>query len=303
VSHLTESLLGALVDGDLRPGLLDDVVAHAAACPPCRERVEAERWTRCRLAAAGDLRPSEDLTARLLAMSAHGALRSSSDWPEASRAPWRGRRRMAWLGAVAVTGAAAVGGLYVLGGPVRPGLDPADIAMAAAQVPASSTVRAVAADSGAAAFVGAVDADADGTAAALAWMREEGWTTPAVVPATLVVSDLRYAPDGMLVMELAGQESLVTVLEWRGTLEDAVLSDAMPLELGGGDAYLVSTAPWTAVKQSGAVAVAVVCRGSLHAGRQVMAAIPYAEPGSGPVVRIARGWQALMATTARPAGR
>lgn len=298
MSHLSESLLGTLVDGRLRPDQADDVVAHVAACPRCRDRVLAERATRCILATAGDLRPSPDLTARLLAMGISGAVPAGYGPPDLPRSRGPARRLLVWFGAVAVSGATALGGLYVLGGDLPPGLDSSDIASAAVPVlPAAQRVPAAAAVP--ATFIGV----ADRTSTTLAWLREGGWSVPAVVPATLEVVDVRQSPEGVLVVELAGQDSSVLVLQWRGTLDPSVLTTSLPLRPGGGDAHLVSTAPWTAVKQSGAVAVAVVCHGPLHHGRQVMAAIPYAEPAMAPAARIGRGWSAVTASAAWVTGR
>lgn len=293
MNHLTEPLLGALVDGDLGAHEVDAVVAHVAVCRQCRDQVLDARATRTLLllARGGDLRPSPELTARLLAMGAPGAPFDGGAHPDLQ--PAHPLRRLRWLGAV-TAGAAAVVGLYVLGGSLPPGPGPADILAAAVPV-----AQAAAPARGAipVAATGGAGAASDRTATALAWLREQGWTVPVVVPATLEVVDVRQSSDGLLVMELAGRQTHVMVLQWRGRLDPA-LAAGVPLALGGGDAHLVSSSPWTAVKQSGSVVVAVVCHGPSRAGRQVMAAIPQAEPDMGPVARIGRGWDVLTASVA-----
>jgi hypothetical protein len=342
VSHLTGAWLAALVDAQLAPRQAERAVAHLATCCVCRERVRTERATRRALAGAADAVPSDMLRERLLALPA--AIRASGT-PAAARTP--PRRSLAWAGALAASGAASVGGLFVLGLTAEPGLDAADLASTAVTAAArpvsavsppgggvggsdrsaprpdgdSSTLDEAGVDDAGVAAAGLDEAasaaaglDAAGlgalsgaagagdpTVAALRWMHDQGWSAPVIVPSALSVVDVRSV-EGVLVVRLAGEHDAVVLLERRGRLDAEVLAAATPLDGGEDGAYLVSTSPWIAVKQSGDVAVAVVGHGSPTAGRQVLAAIPESAPELDAGDRIGRGWDSFTASLARLGG-
>jgi anti-sigma factor RsiW len=71
VSHLGERIT-ALVDGELGHDERDRVLAHLAACAPCRAEAEAQRRLKQRLHSLGDASPTSDLLSRLYAMGEPG---------------------------------------------------------------------------------------------------------------------------------------------------------------------------------------------------------------------------------------
>ncbi|WP_205687455.1 zf-HC2 domain-containing protein, partial [Cellulomonas endophytica] len=68
MSHLG-SRIDALADGQLAPAAAERALAHVAACPACAEELAAARDAHRRLAAAADVAPAPDLTARLLRLA------------------------------------------------------------------------------------------------------------------------------------------------------------------------------------------------------------------------------------------
>ncbi|HWS57604.1 MAG TPA: hypothetical protein VN257_03625, partial [Actinotalea sp.] len=144
--------------------------------------------------------------------------------------------------------------------------------------------------------VAAAADEGDGTAMAIAWMREHGWSPPDVVPSDLEIVDLRQRADGVLEVELAGEDAHVVVLERHGVLEPAALADAAPIVLGDVRAHLVSVAPWSAVMQSGDSVVVVVCEGTPIDGLRMLAAMPATPADTGAVARVARGWDVVRAS-------
>jgi anti-sigma factor RsiW len=71
VSHLGDRIT-ALVDGELGHDERDRVLAHLAACAPCRAEAEAQRRLKQRLRSLGDASPTSDLLTRLYAMGEPG---------------------------------------------------------------------------------------------------------------------------------------------------------------------------------------------------------------------------------------
>ncbi|HEX6473214.1 MAG TPA: zf-HC2 domain-containing protein [Streptosporangiaceae bacterium] len=71
MSHLGERIT-ALVDGELGHDERDRVLAHLAACAPCRAEAEAQRRLKQRLRSLGDASPTSDLLTRLYAMGEPG---------------------------------------------------------------------------------------------------------------------------------------------------------------------------------------------------------------------------------------
>lgn len=292
MSHLSGPRAAALVDAELAPASRDRAVAHLAACPACRERVLAERAARRLLAGSADVLPSEALRARLLAVPGSTEVQA----PPSRSTP---RRAPGWVGVLALSGAASVCGLFVLGLSIEPGLDDADLTapmLAAAPVAAAAPLAA-------GSRLSALGDPDDLTGEALGWLTQLGWAAPSTVPSTLRVVNMPTSQDGLVAVELVGAGSRVVLLERRGRLDPAVRAGATRLEGLGSEAYLVSDSPWVAVKQSGDVAVAVICHGPDLAGRQVLAAIPDTAPALDPGDRIGRGWETVTASLTRLAGR
>ena len=67
MSHLG-TRLSALADGQLAPAATERALAHVAGCPQCAAELTAARAARRALAAADDVTPAPDLTARLLSL-------------------------------------------------------------------------------------------------------------------------------------------------------------------------------------------------------------------------------------------
>jgi anti-sigma factor RsiW len=68
VSHLGD-MLSALVDGELSGAELDRASAHVAACGTCRVEANALRRLKHELRALAEVRDSDEITSRLLAMT------------------------------------------------------------------------------------------------------------------------------------------------------------------------------------------------------------------------------------------
>jgi len=69
VTHLGTQV-SALADGQLGPAAAERALAHVAACAECAAELDAARAARRAIAAAFEVRPTADLTARLLALGA-----------------------------------------------------------------------------------------------------------------------------------------------------------------------------------------------------------------------------------------
>ena len=128
MSHL-DDWAAALVDSELAPAERDRALAHLAGCAECRAAVDVQRRTKAELAAtaAQPTTPSDDLTARLLAIPASSPGHDSSDVvrraaaaslnasrPRGSR-PWPGRGTRPVPARRTSTRRRAVSGLTVLG--------------------------------------------------------------------------------------------------------------------------------------------------------------------------------------------
>src|SRR5699024_9156369 len=125
VSHLGP-LVSSLVDGHLPPARAERAQAHLVHCAGCRAQVQAERALREAAArSAGQVRASDDLTQRLLALNLPGQSSgplSTGYLPEPEGGPGRPSPRSTRIrvlsGAVASMGVFAVA-LFVLGGQQR----------------------------------------------------------------------------------------------------------------------------------------------------------------------------------------
>jgi len=95
VSHLGTQI-SALADGQLGPAAAERALAHVAACPQCAAELAAARAARRTIAAAFEVHPTADLTARLLALGAVGE-------PPATTAR-DGRRTLPPVGSVPLPG-------------------------------------------------------------------------------------------------------------------------------------------------------------------------------------------------------
>lgn len=276
------SRVSALVDGQLTPDAAERALAHAAACPRCRDALEHERAARRAVLRAPELEPSDELTARLLAMarSAPGGSGPMGMVAPAEHSPRR-HRAGTWLLASGGAAAAAVGGLFVLGGLASPTLQPEDL-RAGAVLPLPAAAPSSDDD--------AATSDEE-TAEALRWLQDNGWVAPVVVPADLTVAGFTHA-SGEVVLELVGDDARVLLRERHGRLPTDVAPEAR-LSIGDAEAVLLDSSPWTAALQSGDVVVVVVGEGDAAAGMGVLAGVPAAPPESGALARVGRGWETL----------
>lgn len=306
--------VSALVDGQLSPRATERALAHAVGCPRCRDALDAERRARRVVSAAGDFEPSEDFTTRLIGLpgAAPPGLLDMSGPPPMPR-QHRSRRGARVALAATAGAAAAVGGLYLLGGAAAPTVTEAEVRAAArdamptgAAMLGSTGLPAEpaageddgAGEGGVVEEVARTAAQGDGTAAAVEWLRENGWSSPEMVPAGLEIVAVREVDDGVLEVELAGDASHVVVVERRGVLGPEELAGARPIQIGDVQAHVISQDPWTAVMQSGDDVVVVTCAGADAAGRSVLGAMP-AEPAAAPggvAERVARGWERAVST-------
>lgn len=292
--HLGDQV-SALVDGELPPAVAERALAHVAWCAPCRALLDAERAARRTLAQAPDVEPSGALTARLLAVVPQPAAGGPGSPPGGPRRrPWLERAAVGVGGAVGAA-AAVVGALAVVGTSVSPVLTGEDV-LSAAAVRAAPMATAGFADGDVSTYAPAVEPvsrpDRDLTHVALTWMTDHGWSSPAVVPADLAVTDLRVGRDGGLRVEFVSDSSRITVLERRGVLAGG---DGNTEAIAGSSARLLSTSPWTAAVQSGDCVVVVVCEGSVGDCRRLLAAIPEQPADTSPAAQVARGWRTVTA--------
>lgn len=324
MSHLG-SRISALVDGQLSVTATERALAHVALCPACASELAAARAARRALAAAADdVPPAPDLTARLLSLAPDGpgAVR-----PFPSRDPfaappdrsalaaaglvprsWTGREtlhgsvtarrnpvRLA-VGSVAGFGAVAAM-LFVLG--ERPDIVPVSHPGADLELLAQTT-SGTAAD-GRPALEDSVQGGEVDTHVA-SWLRSHSWSFPTDLPPGWSVTGLQWSgEDGdVLEVDLSGPGGSVVVTEQQGRLDTDALAGAGEHEVGGRSVYLLSVQPTHLAWQCGSTVVQVV--GS--SGHDVLAPLVAAFPGGayddGVPARITRGWQTVTGALQTP---
>ncbi|MFC4554264.1 zf-HC2 domain-containing protein [Georgenia faecalis] len=264
--------ISALADGQLPAEEAEQALAHVASCTWCAHLLREERAARRVVAQAGDVAPSDALTARLLAL-AHSETASSVR-------PTRRLRRAALAsgGVVAVVGL-AVGGLAVLGSTDRRADPSAMLTVAAGdgQIPDGLAVE------------DGVEPSSDDV---LAWMRAQGWATPESLPPGVRVVDVEVheSEDGeILEVELAGAATRVRLIEQRGRLVDAPARAVQvlgPREQAAGH---------VAVQSEGTVTMVVAGRDHEAARDRVLRALPDGDDGLSFPDRVGRGWEVVTA--------
>lgn len=299
------SRISALVDGQLDPAATERALAHVATCPACAHELAAARRARQALAAADPVVPTEDLTARLIALSSQippvpRAERPAGDpfvvgggaaLPAAAthlRGDVLGRRTPTRLvvGSVAGLGAVAAG-LFLLG--ERPVVTPTSHPAAALGLLAQHTAPA------------GVDAPRvdDET---VSWLRGQGWTFPSDLPDGWHVHAIRWVPGSARVLEVdvTGPSGTFVVTEQQGRLDTDALAGAPVRTVGGREVHVLSVEPWQVAWQSEATVVQVVAsteQGDIDA---LVAAFPAAGYDDTVTGRIGRGWQTVSAVWERP---
>lgn len=300
------SRISALVDGQLDPAATERALAHVATCGTCAHELAAARAARRALAGAEPVLPPEDLTARLLSLSAQGvppvppspvtrdpfAVAGGAALPFAATHALRGdvvaRRTPVRLvvGSVAGLGAVAAS-LFMLG--ERPVVTPSSH---------PATVLGLLAHTSAPAAVDDVPAD-DATVGRL---RSQGWTFPRDLPAGWSVGSIGWSTESPQVLEVdvTGPAGTYVVTEQQGRLDTDAIAGAPVREVGGRQVHVLSVAPWQVAWQSESTVVQVVAaqdEGDIDA---LVAAFPAGGYDDTVTGRIGRGWQTVSAVWERP---
>ncbi len=290
MSHLGP-LVSSLVDGHLEPAKAERARAHLVHCAGCRAQVQAERALREAAArATGEVRASDDLTQRLLALNLPGQTSgplSAGYLPEDATAPspLRSTRLRVLSGAVASMGVFAVA-LFVLGGQQREVDDLTPLVALGGSADSAVTSSAV--------LTPAATGGEQLSATVLDWMSSSGWTAPADLPAGMSVRDVlvREDPGGpILQLDLAGAAGSVQVMEAHGVLDESTTAPLEPVLVGGHEVYLVADHWWVA--QCGTSVVAVSSGPDPTAAHELIAQMPLGTE-DGVVDRFAQGLDVLL---------
>jgi len=297
------SRISALVDGQLDAAATERALAHVATCGQCACELDAARAARRALAAADPVLPTDDLTARLLSLSAGGgeppvpqapgsrdpfAVGGGAALPYAATHALRGdvvaRRGPARLlvGSVAGVSVAAAAGLFMLG--ERPVVTPSSHPAAVLGMLAHSSAP------GAGPHVPADDAT-------VTWLRAQGWTFPSSLPAGWQVGAVSWSSTGPRVLEvdITGPAGTFVVTEQQGRLDTDALRGAPVREVGGRQVHVLSVEPWQVAWQSEATVVQVVAAQDGSEVDALVAAFPSGGYDDTVTGRIGRGWPTVYA--------
>lgn len=319
--------ISALVDGRLTGAERERALCHVAACPACADELAATRAARRALAAACEVAPAPDLTARLLALGAQAACPAGPARQPSTPPPPAGR--------VPTAPAAGLGGGPVLrSGPVlgtgpvlgigRGGLDGSVLdagpfrasARSVALIAAGAVVaglfllgeaRQVMPDSHPASDLallasagteagGAVTVAAGGQTGGLAAASSvdpgDAWPGGALPEGYAVVAT--GTARGGARLDLDGPSGPVVVLREPGVLDGDALADLPTVALGPHEVHVLSVAPWHVVWQSGDAVVGVVAAHRSSAVDDLVAAYPAVRADDGIGARMSRGWQTVV---------
>ena len=315
-AHLGDRV-SALADGQLTPAATERALSHVAGCDHCAAELAAARQARRMLAGVCDVRPEGDLTARLLALGCAPAFAPPDGRPVAAprpSTPEPASRLTSWWPALAgsdaltgelhtprrglrvlvgsVTGLSVVAvGLFVLGGRsevVTPSARPSEALSLLGQTDTTGATSV--------SFT-----DASSTEEYLAWMRQEGWTSPADIPAGWSVTSVRLQDEGTtLQVGIAGPLGELVVTEQHGQLDPAALVGADQIELSDRTVYMLSRAPWHLTWQDGDTVVEVVSDDDESSVAEVVSAFPGSAYDDGVPARLTRGWDTLAAAVSLP---
>ena len=300
MSHLRDDV-SALVDGQLPPERAEAAMAHLVTCDRCAGLVAVERASRRRLAQARDVRPSDDLTARLMQLAQSPAPEPTSRaraivdraWEPLTYGP--GRRRAFVRGSAVLAGAAGVLAVLVVVGTVseRTG-DPAQM-LADVAGPAHPPVQlAVSSDT-----IRMAEAPS-ATQEALTWLRDNGWAVPQGLPAGADVSHVGTTGslgEQVLTIEIERNGHTAQVVEGHGVLEPAELADLPLVEVGDHTVHALPGPGTTVVLQCDGITVLVTSADAPDLVHDIAGTFPVTPPGSGVADRIDRGWQTLVGWT------
>lgn len=298
------SRISALVDGQLAPAAAERALAHVATCPSCARELAAARAARRALAAADPVQPTEDLTARLLALSSQSpppvpvaardpfAVGGGAALPFAATHALRGdvvaRRTPVRLVVGSVAGLSAVAaGLFMLG--ERPVVTPSSHPAAVLGLLAHTSAPAA-------------DEPPPVDDATVAWLRGQGWTFPDDLPSGWRVGSVGWSSDGPRVLEVGvtGPSGAFVVTEQQGRLDTDALAGAPVREVGGRHVHVLSVEPWQVAWQSESTVVQIVASQDESEIDALVAAFPSGGFDDTVTGRIGRGWQTVSAVWERP---
>lgn len=332
MTHLG-TLISALADDQLSPAMRERALTHVAGCDQCAAELAVARAVRKRLSCARDVLPTNDLTSRLLALSAQipevegDPLRQGP----AVRDPWapppeagalscaltgdiaaHARRRRSRRVLVAASSGVAVlaVALFTLGDrpvvvPDRHVASPLTVlaeaggatAAGATEVALVPVLPEISEDGEAGGGSGGVDL-ADSTA--LAWMAENGWTSPSGILDGFDVTSVRLvgSEGDVLRVDLAGPEGTIVVREQVGRLDTSSLSRSEGFE--GRAVYVLSDEPPHLVWQAGDTVIDVVAEVSKDVLASFVATFPAHDFDAGVPARISRGWTTMTGALGTP---
>ena len=331
MTHLG-TLISALADDQLSPATRERALTHVAGCDQCAAELAVARAVRKRLSCARDVLPTTDLTSRLLALSAQipeaegDPLRKGP----AARDPWapppeagalscaltgdiaaHARRRRSRRVLVAASSGVAVlaVALFTLGD--RPVVVP-DRHVASPLTVLAEAGGATAAGATEVALVPVLPELSDDTgeglpdgvdladSSALAWMAENGWTSPTGILDGFDVTSVQLVGTerDVLRMDLTGPDGTIVVREQVGRLDTSNLSRSEDFE--GRAVYVLSDEPPHLVWQAGDTVIDVVAEARKEVLAAFVATFPAHDFDEGVPARISRGWTTMTGALGTP---
>ncbi len=331
MTHLG-TLISALADDQLSPATRERALTHVAGCDQCAAELAVARAVRKRLSCARDVLPTTDLTSRLLALSAQipeaegDPLRKGP----AARDPWapppeagalscaltgdiaaHARRRRSRRVLVAASSGVAVlaVALFTLGD--RPVVVP-DRHVASPLTVLAEAGGATAAGATEVALVPVLPEPSEDTgeglpdgvdladSSALAWMAENGWTSPTGILDGFDVTSVQLVGTerDVLRMDLTGPDGTIVVREQVGRLDTSNLSRSEDFE--GRAVYVLSDEPPHLVWQAGDTVIDVVAEVSRDVLASFVATFPAHDFDAGVPARISRGWTTMTGALGTP---
>jgi hypothetical protein len=306
MTHHLGSTISALLDGRLAPAAARRAWEHLDVCPRCAAELADAREARRLLnqtAALPPPSPTEELTARLLALQSGAPVGPRPDDPFAEPSPHdrlardyagsrglRGevhpRRPVLRLVAAPALGLAAVAVVLVVLGS-RPVVEP-------------TTHPAVVLDMlGEAAAANVVVDRRTGAAPDLAALRAAGWAIPDSLPGGWHVTATSWVSGTQILqVDLSGPDGTAVVTEQQGRLAGDALASVATLSVGDRQVLALSDSPWTVAWQARSTVVQVVAAREDVEVDDLVGAFPAGPYDDGVPARIGRGWSTLTAVFA-----
>jgi hypothetical protein len=330
--------ISAFLDGQLSAAEERRALEHVAECRACADELAAAQAARRALAAADDVPPAPDLTARLLSLAPTSPPRPAAPAdpfgppaPAAAFASYglassridalrgaplsgrvRPRRSPARIAAGSAAGLGALAAmLFALG--ARPDVTPvsqpaADLGLLRNGV---QLAAAVSTSTGTGGTCSSVDAGRD----VAAWLRGHRWAFPSELPAGWTLTGVRWCADWasgaaadaapepdshVLELDLSGPTGSVVVTEQPGRIDDDAAARSERRVVGGRDALVLSTEPWHVVWQARDTVVQLLAAGPSDEVAGLVAAFPGGAYDGGVPARIVRGLETVTGATQRP---